>query len=65
MKQPAGYCKLKRMALSIQKIKEKGCMDPKKQHGNKTQCVWLRKYPDHPYWVKKAILKEFRRAGML
>ena len=65
MKHPAGYCSLKHMVLSVKRIREKGCIDPRKQHGSKTQCRWLRKYPDHPHWVEKAIIKEFRRAALL
>ncbi len=65
MKQSAGYCRLKHIALSVERIREKGCIDPRKQHGSKTQCRYLRKHLDHPHWVRKAILKEFRRAALI
>ena len=64
MKQPAGYCRLHQEQMSVREIKLEGCIDPKKQLG-KAKCHYLKKYPDHPHWVQKEILKEFRKAGML
>jgi hypothetical protein len=59
----AGYCLKKDWLLSVKQIKEKGCINARKQYNGKTHCSWFVKYSQHPYWVEKQRLREKRKRG--
>ncbi len=51
-----GYCHCAKHLgyLSQKMLKTKGCAGK--------QCPYLEKYEEHPYWVRKAMIKEQKKA---
>ncbi len=43
------YCRLKRVELSSWAMRERGCIDPRKQ-GPKRCCKHFKKNAESPYW---------------
>lgn len=54
------YCKLHQCGITYRIVKEHGCLNNKKQYGQKQQCKHFRKV-DHPIWTEKERIKKRRK----
>ena len=54
-----GYCHYRKHQgyLSLKQLKAHGCLGK--------QCPYLQKYEDHAYWVRKAEIKELKKANKI